>query len=117
MIDLNAEIERAKTTLGQADSAFQRHSLKFNNEEEEVENLSLAQRIERNRKLAAIEASDKQASNPPKTKWTKINSSESDESAPTTLRSRIDSLIVDNVLSENAYSNPSFSKRKKSVSF
>ncbi|XP_043252405.1 uncharacterized protein LOC122397345 [Colletes gigas] len=31
VIDLNAEIEKAKTTLEAADSAFQRHATKFNN--------------------------------------------------------------------------------------
>lgn len=116
MIDLNAEIERAKTTLEQADSAFQRHSLKFNNQEDDVENMSLAQRIERNRKLAAIDVSDKPEPKPPTVKWAKVNSPEKDQ-PPTALRSRINSLFADNVSSENPFSNPSFSKRKKSTSF
>ncbi|XP_051167001.1 uncharacterized protein LOC127285160 isoform X2 [Leptopilina boulardi] len=118
MIDLNAEIERAKTTLEQADSAFQRHSLKFNNQEEDVENMSLAQRIERNRKLAAIDVSDnpEPKPKPPRVKWMKVDSPEKDQ-PPTALRSRINSLFADNVSSENPFSNPSLSKRKKSTSF
>ncbi|XP_033209276.1 uncharacterized protein LOC117168044 isoform X2 [Belonocnema kinseyi] len=116
MIDLNAEIERAKTTLEQADSAFQRHSMKFNNEEENVENMSLVQRMDRNRKLAAAEISDKPAPKP-MTKWSLINSPEREE--PSTVRSRVNSLIAANVLSDNPSINPysNASKRKKSVSF
>uniref|UniRef100_A0ABD2W6K7 Uncharacterized protein n=1 Tax=Trichogramma kaykai TaxID=54128 RepID=A0ABD2W6K7_9HYME len=59
MIDLNAEIEKAKNTLGAADNLFQRHALRFDNQEpKEIEdpNMSLAERLDRARKAAAKEA-------------------------------------------------------------
>lgn len=56
MIDIDSEIQQANKTLHAAESAFQKHAPKFNNNEEEVtKNMSLAEKYERDRKLSTID--------------------------------------------------------------
>ena len=77
MIDISAEIERAKTTLKGANTAFQRHAPKFDNSElPEPEGLSLAGKIDRDRKIAAAAAAldtlQEEQKKLPMFKWTKM---------------------------------------------
>ncbi|XP_023246086.1 uncharacterized protein LOC111643109 [Copidosoma floridanum] len=118
MIDLNAEIEKAKSTLGAADSIFQRHALRFDNEvDENDESLTLSQRMERARKVAAQEVPDPKQ---PTVKWMKLVPVEqpANGEAPAQLQK------PRTTLADNPYEGPepprrkrSYSKRKKSVSF
>ena len=119
MIDLNAEIEKAKTTLNAADNLFQRHQLRFDNDdEEECANMTLAQRMERARKLASIEIPEEK----PKKNLFKLVPVK-DEEVPIVpehkRRSRIHSIVNENPYTENTQESHgnSRSKRKKSVSF
>ena len=126
MIDLNAEISKAKTTLGAADSIFQRHALRFDNEINEYdENMSLAQRIDRARKVASQEVPDPKK---PQVKLMRLVPVEPgsepmnavEAAPPPQLRKpRIDPYI-DNPYIDNEPrrgSKRSYTKRKKSVSF
>ncbi|XP_023288689.1 uncharacterized protein LOC105698959, partial [Orussus abietinus] len=121
--DINAEIERAKSTLEAADTAFQRHAVKFDNDDEFEETLSLAQRIERNRKLAAIDPIEKPKLPPPVVKWSRYPETDEEPTrnkAMQTRQARINSLIAENAMTDNApppQKGGSFLKRKKSVSF
>lgn len=55
MIDVDAEIKQAKHTLKNANSAFQKHATKFdNNEESGMESQNLIERLEKVRKLKNI---------------------------------------------------------------
>ncbi|XP_058797370.1 uncharacterized protein LOC131667734 [Phymastichus coffea] len=123
MIDLNAEIEKARNTLEQADNVFGRHALRFDNQGGDVENTSLAQRLERARTLAAMEVPDTKSSN---VKWTKLVPVEEGtmplEATPTQMRRTRLNSIVDGT--NNPYiekleprGKRGYSKRKKSVSF
>ncbi|KAJ8686168.1 hypothetical protein QAD02_021962 [Eretmocerus hayati] len=123
MIDLNAEIEKAKNTLGQADSIFQRHALRFDNEADDLDpKMSLARRLDRARQIAAQEVPDQRQSG---VKWTKLVPVEQGNepmpipSQPQQRRTRLNSL-ADDPYADNpeprrkrGYNN----RRKKSVSF
>ncbi|XP_057328413.1 uncharacterized protein LOC130669489 isoform X3 [Microplitis mediator] len=55
LIDVDAEIKQAKHTLKNANSAFQKHATKFNNNEESgMESQNLIERLEKVRKLKNI---------------------------------------------------------------
>ncbi|XP_012533196.1 uncharacterized protein LOC105834903 [Monomorium pharaonis] len=128
VIDLNAEIEKAKTTLEAADIVFQRHATKFDNQDDDdqTQTKSLAQRPDRIRKIANIEPSEKPK---PKTFLIKLpkmlmDEPEAVQSANQTGRQRrINSLIDTGEIGdplETLAMRPMkrrFLKRKKSVSF
>ncbi|XP_015602505.1 uncharacterized protein LOC107271255 [Cephus cinctus] len=123
MIDINAEIERAKNTLEAAGTAFQRHATKFDNDED-LNDLPLSQKIERSRKLAVLDPIEKPKPKMPSIKWTKMQEQDEGDSEKfmRARQARINSLIADNVLTETPGENQpkrrsSFLKRKKSVSF
>lgn len=127
VIDLNAEIEKAKSTLEAADIAFQRHALKFDNEEDQ-ENVSLTQKLDRTRKIASIELV------PERTKtnvqiplrWARMQNAEEEmQGVPVgKARARFNSLANGNEFVEDPLEilamqpiKRKFLKRKKSVSF
>ncbi|XP_034951451.1 uncharacterized protein [Chelonus insularis] len=81
MIDVGAEIEKAKSTLENANLAFQKHATKFdNNEEPEIEPENLVARLEKARKLKemtkqselAAETDTKSNQKVPLFKWSKF---------------------------------------------
>lgn len=123
VIDLNAEIEKAKSTLEAADLVFQRHATKFDNQDNEEQTVS--QRLDRTRKIANIELEKPKA----KTfliKWPKmpVDEPETVQSVAQTGRQhRINSLIDTSEIGdplEAVAMQPikrRFLKRKKSVSF
>ncbi|OXU29853.1 hypothetical protein TSAR_003023 [Trichomalopsis sarcophagae] len=115
MTDLSAEIEKAKVTLGAADTLFQRHALRFDNEADDYdESISLASRIDRNRKIAAQEIPDPK----PPVKWTKLVPVEEGCAPPPQLMARRIS-YGNNPYGDNnePRGKRGYSKRKKSVSF
>ena len=114
MIDLNAEIEKAKSTLNAADNVFSRHQLRFcNDEEEDLSNMPLSQRLERARKLASMEVPEEK----PKKKLFKLVPVDEEQIAEPARRPRINSLVNENPYTENAQESRgkerSYSKRKK----
>ncbi|XP_072764594.1 uncharacterized protein [Anoplolepis gracilipes] len=119
VLDLNAEIEKAKSTLEAADTVFQRHATKFDNESND-EGISL--KLDRTRKIN-MEIPEKPKK--PKTflmKWPKVPVEEP-EAGQMGRQRRINSLIdtseIGNPL-ETLVMQPmkrKLSKRKKSVSF
>ncbi|XP_067207677.1 uncharacterized protein [Linepithema humile] len=127
VIDLNAEIEKAKTTLEAAGMAFQRHATKFDNQNEDEQTMSLTQRLDRTRKIANTDLVPEKSK--PKTflmKWPKVAIEESEAVQPAAQigrQRRINSLIDTSEISdplETLVMQPikrKFLKRKKSVSF
>ncbi|XP_011879642.1 PREDICTED: uncharacterized protein LOC105568522 isoform X2 [Vollenhovia emeryi] len=126
VIDLNAEIEKAKSTLEAADIVFQRHATKFDNQgADDEQTMSLAQRLDRTRKIANVELEKPR----PKTfliKWPKMPVDEPDAAQPTAqtgrqrrINSLIDTSEIGNPLETLAMQpiKRRFMKRKKSVSF
>lgn len=125
VIDLNAEIEKAKSTLEAADIVFQRHATKFDNQGDDEQTMSLAQRLDRTRKIANVEL-DKPK---PKTfllKWPKMPVDEPEAAQPAVqigrqrrINSLIDTSEIDDPLEALAMQpiKRRFLKRKKSVSF
>lgn len=120
MIDLNAEIEKAKTTLEAAETAFQRHATKFDNQNEDEQTMS--QRLDRTRKIANMDLISEKSK--PKTfliRWPKTEEPEAVQHAGR--QRRISSLIDTSEISdplETLVMQPikrKFLKRKKSVSF
>ncbi|XP_015119967.1 uncharacterized protein LOC107043142 [Diachasma alloeum] len=70
MVDIGAEIERAKQTLGNSNLAFERHALKFDNKEiPEEEPTNLIARLEKSRKLQ--QSREQKTEEPPLIKWSK----------------------------------------------
>ncbi|XP_066601114.1 uncharacterized protein [Prorops nasuta] len=125
-IDLNAEIERARTTLEAADTAFQRHAAKFDNSDEHPEDVTLAQKIDRTRKLANMDLVPPER---PRMKWTKLQKLQ-DVEPPTSVptpkprQNRVNSLVdyiepVEDPMDSLAMMpmKRKFLTRKKSVSF
>ncbi|XP_015514998.1 uncharacterized protein [Neodiprion pinetum] len=128
MVDINEEIERAKSTLEAADFAFQRHATKFDNNEI-FEDATLVKKTNRHRNLQDVEVEEKPR---PKAafKWAKVSEMEED---PTQLKSitarkaRINSLIAENTNADFPFEGPAIKikpksafksdKRKKTVSF
>lgn len=125
VIDLNAEIEKAKSTLEAADIVFQRHATKFDNQDDNEQTTSLTQRLDKTRRIANVELEKPK----PKTflmKWPRmpVDEPEATQSAAQTGRQRrINSLIdtgeIGNPLDALAMQpmKRKFLKRKKSVSF
>ncbi|XP_018401727.1 PREDICTED: uncharacterized protein LOC108778904 isoform X2 [Cyphomyrmex costatus] len=125
VIDLNAEIEKAKSTLEAADIVFQRHATKFDNQGDDEQTMSLSQKLDRTRKIANVELEKPK----PKTfllKWPKMPVDEPETAQPplpTGRQHRINSLIDTNEIGdplETLAMQPmkrKFLKRKKSVSF
>lgn len=126
MIDLNAEIEKAKSTLEAADIVFQRHATKFDNQDNDEQTMSLAQRLDKTRKIANVDL-EKPKSKTFLLKLPKIpvhvDEPETAQSiAQTGRQRRINSLIdteIDDPLETLAMQpmKRRFLKRKKSVSF
>ncbi|KMQ94342.1 hypothetical protein RF55_5519 [Lasius niger] len=122
VIDLNAEIEKAKNTLEAADIVFQRHATKFDNQNNEDEQtMSLAQKLDRTRKIANMDLVPEKPKKP-KTflmKWSKVPVEEP-EAGQTGRQRRINSLIdtseIDDPL-DALVMKRKLLKRKKSVSF
>ncbi|KAK2576309.1 hypothetical protein KPH14_005673 [Odynerus spinipes] len=128
VIDLNAEIEKARTTLEAADIAFQRHATKFDNEEEQDSNVSLAQKLDRTRKLANMELVPEKSKNNMQIplRWARMQNAEPEIPTPPIgkARARFNSLANANEFIENPLDvlamqpiKRKFLKRKKSVSF
>ncbi|XP_043288015.1 uncharacterized protein [Venturia canescens] len=143
MIDMNAEIERAKLTLEGANIAFSKHATKFdNNDPPEVEAKTMAEKIEKSRKIQAIILENKEKKSRLKKMrpftWTKMEEIEQDPAGLINgihnRRARINSIIADDLITETPPEEParskitsapkektkkkrSLQKRKKSVSF
>lgn len=124
VIDLNAEIKKAKNTLEAADIVFQRHATKFDNQTNDEQALSLVQKLDRTRKIANMELIPEKPKKP-KTflmKWSKLPVEES-ETGQTGRQRRINSLIDTSEIGdplEALVMQPmkrKLVKRKKSVSF
>lgn len=126
VIDLNAEIEKAKTTLEAADSAFQRHATKFDNEERPE--MTITEKLDRARKIANAEvAQEKSGNKSPPFKWTKVPQVEIEPCLPqpnkkgaqTRLGPVIDSADITDPMDALALQplKRKILKRKKSVSF
>lgn len=125
VIDLNAEIEKAKSTLEAADIVFQRHATKFNNQDDDEQTMSIAQKLDRTRKIANIEM-EKPKSKTYLIKWPKMPVDEPEAAQPIVpvgRQRRINSLIDTSEISDPLESlamqpmKRRFLKRKKSVSF
>lgn len=127
VIDLNAEIEKAKNTLEAADLVFQRHATKFDNQENDDERtMSLAQKLDRSRKIANVELPPPEKPKPFLTKLIKMpvgEESEAAQAAQTGRQRRINSLIDTGEIADPLEAlamqpmKRRFLKRKKSVSF
>ncbi|XP_032685463.1 uncharacterized protein LOC116850840 isoform X3 [Odontomachus brunneus] len=126
VIDLNAEIEKAKNTLEAAEMAFQRHATKFDNQDDDEQTMSLAQKFDKTRKITNVELPEKPKTNPIAAKWIKMpirEKPEAVESAQTGRQRRISSLIDTGEIADPLESlamqpmKRRFLKRKKSVSF
>jgi len=122
VIDLNAEIEKAKNTLEAADIVFQRHATKFDNQDDDEQTMSLSQKLDRTRKIANVELEK------PKTFLLKlpkmpVDEPETQPPVPAGRQHRINSLIDTNEIDdprEVLAMQPikrRFLQRKKSVSF
>lgn len=123
MIDLNAEIEKAKSTLEAADVVFQRHATKFDNQGDDEQTTLPAHKLDRTGKIANVELEK------PKIylmKWPNMPVDEPEAAQPaaqTGRQRRINSLIdtgeIGNPLEALAMQpmKRRFLKRKKSVSF
>ncbi|KYN15471.1 hypothetical protein ALC57_12256 [Trachymyrmex cornetzi] len=122
VIDLNAEIEKAKSTLEAADIVFQRHATKFDNQGDDEQTMSLSQKLDRTRKIANVELEK------PKTFLLKlpkmpVEPENAQPPVPVGRQYRINSLIDTNEIGdprEVLAMQPikrRFLKRKKSVSF
>lgn len=122
VIDLNAEIEKAKNTLEAADIMFQRHATKFNNQDNDEQEMSLTQKLDKTRKIANMELVPEQPKKTLLMKWPKV-SVEEPEAGQTGRQRRINSLIDTNEIGnplETLVMQPmkrKLLKRKKSVSF
>lgn len=123
MIDLNAEIEKAKSTLEAADIVFQRHATKFDNQGDD-EQTTLSQKLDRTRKITNVELEKPK----PKTFLLKlpkisVDEPETQPPVPAGRQYRINSLIDTKEIGdprETLAMQPMkrrFLKRKKSVSF
>ncbi|EFN88007.1 hypothetical protein EAI_11634 [Harpegnathos saltator] len=128
VIDLNAEIEKAKNTLEAAEMAFQRHATKFDNQEDDEQTMSLAQKLDRTRKIANAElVPEKLKVKPIVAKWIKVSANEKPEATAEAMQTgrqrRINSLIDTSEIADPLESlamqpmKRRFLKRKKSVSF
>ena len=123
VIDLNAEIEKAKNTLEAADIVFQRHATKFDNQDDDEQTMSLSQKLDRTRKIANVELEK------PKTFLLKLPKMPVDEPetvqppVPAGRQYRINSLIDTNEIDDPREilgmqpMKRRFLQRKKSVSF
>ncbi|KAL6255271.1 hypothetical protein P5V15_013608 [Pogonomyrmex californicus] len=122
VIDLNAEIEKAKSTLEAADVVFQRHATKFDNQGDEEQTTSLAQKLDKTRKIANVRVPEKSKPKIFFLKWPKMLVEEP-KIAQTGRQRRINSLIDTGEITdplETLMMQPikrKFLKRKKSVSF
>lgn len=117
VIDLNAEIEKARNTLGQADIAFQRHATKFDNSENNDDVIS--------KKFPNIESLPEKPV--PKTiKFIKVPNVDIESCMPQPTKSRQDK--INSIIEPNEIANPlntiallplkrKFSNKKKTVSF
>lgn len=123
VIDLNAEIEKAKSTLEAADLVFQRHATKFDNQDNDEQ--TTLQRLDRTRKIANVEL-EKPRTKTFLMKWPKMPVDEPEAVQPvaqTGRQHRINSLIDTSEIGdplETLAMQPMkrrFLKRKKSVSF
>lgn len=122
VIDLNAEIEKAKSTLEAAEIAFQRHAT---GKDDDEQSMSVVQRLDRSRKIANMDVVvEKPKPNKPfLMKWIKVPAEDTAQPAVQGRQRRINSLIdtseiVDPL--EAVATQPmkrKFLKRKKSVSF
>lgn len=119
MTDMNAEIEKAKTTLGAADTLFQRHALRFDNEADDLDpNRSLAQRIDRSRKIASQDVPDNKKSNVQWMKLVPVEQPPPEIAAQAQPRRASVNSYADNPYVDNEpRGKRGYSKRKKSVSF
>ncbi|KAF3422782.1 hypothetical protein E2986_02370 [Frieseomelitta varia] len=117
VIDLNAEIEKARNTLGQADIAFQRHATKFDNSESN-DDVTL-------KKFPNIESLPEKPV--PKTiKFIKVPNVDIESCMPQPVKSRQNK--INSIIEPNEIANPlntiallplkrKFSNKKKTVSF
>lgn len=129
VIDLNAEIEKAKNTLEAAEMAFQRHATKFDNQDDDEQTMSLAQKLDRTRKIANVELTPEEPKAKPVVgKWIKVlpvseKPEVAIEPAQAGRQRRINSLIDTSEIADPLESlamqpmKRRFLKRKKSVSF
>ncbi|XP_014598102.1 PREDICTED: uncharacterized protein LOC106783775 [Polistes canadensis] len=129
VIDLNAEIEKARNTLEAAGTAFQKHATKFDNNEDDQDNVTLTQKLDRSRKLANLElVPDKSKAKPQIIlQWARTQNAEPEKTTiprASKERSRLNSLADANEFIEDPLDviamqpiKRKFLKRKKSVSF
>ncbi|XP_012269059.4 uncharacterized protein LOC105693604 [Athalia rosae] len=126
MIDIDAEIERAKSTLEAADCAFQRHATKFDNED--PGETTMTDKFNRSRKMTDAEVEVKQKPSGP-FKWSQV--CQADDDIPLmsvrARKARINSLVSEMTAADPpsetrdlrviGRSMEKGDKRKKSVSF
>lgn len=125
VIDLNAEIEKAKNTLEAAEMAFQRHATTKFDQDNDEQSMSLVDRLDRNRKIANMDVVvEKPKPKPFLMKLIKMPAKEPDvQPAAQGRQRRINSLIDTREIAdplETIAMQPmkrKFLKRKKSVSF
>ncbi|XP_046735859.1 uncharacterized protein LOC124405204 [Diprion similis] len=122
MVDINDEIERAKSTLEAADFAFQRHATKFDNNEF-FEDATSVNKTNRHRKLQDIEVDER-----PRPKAAFKEEDPTQLKSITARKARINSLIAENTnadyfpyggteIKTKPKSAFKSDKRKKTVSF
>ncbi|XP_063976608.1 uncharacterized protein LOC135162277 isoform X2 [Diachasmimorpha longicaudata] len=112
MVDIGAEIERAKQTLDSSNLAFERHALKFDNKDiPEEEPTSLIARLEKSRKLQ--QSREQKAEEPPMIKWSKYAEMRND--LPRISASRVMSLdpVIPPVAPEEIIRDKPTEKRRK----
>ncbi|XP_025159487.1 uncharacterized protein LOC105192246 [Harpegnathos saltator] len=108
--------------------AFQRHATKFDNQEDDEQTMSLAQKLDRTRKIANAElVPEKLKVKPIVAKWIKVSANEKPEATAEAMQTgrqrRINSLIDTSEIADPLESlamqpmKRRFLKRKKSVSF
>lgn len=134
MIDINAEIERAKTTLEAADFAFQRHATKFDNEEFEDPAASQQKSFERmSKKQPEVVEVEEKPKPKGQYKWSKLSDLEDDPNELKSVKARkarINSLIAETLATDSLpdyetgnevmlkpKSVPKTDKRRKNVKF
>ncbi|XP_020284813.1 uncharacterized protein LOC109855227 [Pseudomyrmex gracilis] len=127
VIDLNAEIEKAKCTLEAADVAFQRHATKFDNQNNDEEQTAmLTQKLDKTRKIANVDLTPEKPK--PKTFFIKLPTMQAEETEAVQPVSKSGKRVINSLIGTNEIVDPmeaimlqpikrKLMKRKKSVSF
>lgn len=123
MIDLNAEIEKAKSTLEAAGVAFQRHATKFDNQQNDDDE----QKLDKTRKIVNVDLTPEKPK--PKTFFIKLPKiMQAEETEAVQPASKSGKRMINSLIGTNEIADPmdtialqpikrKFMKRKKSVSF